>query len=113
TLSGIGPVYFLPASTYESPTVPNAPPQSGMICIGGDPSLTQTITFSVPVRDALVAVVALNETWMLDTTPTLLSSGPDALPFDVAGAMHTPTLAGTTVSGVDSNGVLEFPGAIT
>lgn len=113
TLSGVGPVTLLPATTYESVTVPNAPPQSGMISIWGVPSLTQTIAFSVPVRDALIAVVALNETWTLGAPPTLLSSGPNALPVNVPGAMNTPTISGTTLSGVDANGVVEFPGAVT
>jgi hypothetical protein len=113
TVSGVGPVTFLPATTYESATVPNPPPSSGMMAIWGVPSLTQTITFSVPVRDALIAVVALNETWTLSAPPTLLSSGPNALPFNVPGAMNTPTLSGTTLSGVDGNGVLELPGAVT
>jgi hypothetical protein len=113
TLSGVGPVTFLPATTYESMTVPNAPPQSGMISIWGVPTLTQTIAFSVPVRDVLVAVVALNETWTLGAPPTLLSSGPNALPVNVPGAMNMPTISGTTLSGVDANGVVEFPGAVT
>lgn len=113
TGSGVGPVYFLPAATYESATVPNAPPQSGMITIWGSPSLTQTIAFSVPVRDALVAVVALNETWTFGAPPILLSSGPDALAFNIPGATNAPTVSGNTVSGMDSNGVLEFPGVVT
>ncbi len=113
TGSGVGPVTFTPAATYESATVPNAPPPAGMITIWGVPTLTQTITFSVPVRDALIAVVALNETWTLSAPPTLLSSGPDGLLFNVPGATNTPTIAGDTVSGTDSSGVLEFPGAVT
>jgi hypothetical protein len=113
TLSGVGPVTFLPATTYESATVPNAPPPAGMVAIWGVPTLTQTISFSVPVRDVLVAVVALNETWTLGATPTLLSSGPNALPVNVPGAMNTPTISGNTLSGVDANGVVEFPGAVT
>jgi hypothetical protein len=113
TLSGVGPVTFLPATTYESATVPNAPPPAGMMAIWGVPTLTQTIRFSVPVRDLLVAVVALNETWTLSAPPTLLSSGPNALPFNVAGAVNTPAISGNTLSGVDGNGVVEFPGAVT
>jgi hypothetical protein len=113
TPSGVGNVTFLPATTYESATVPNAPPSTGMITIWGVPSLTQTISFSVPVRDPLLAFVALNETWSLSSSPMLLSSGPNALLFNVFGSMVTPTLSGTTMSGVDASGVIEFPGTFT
>jgi hypothetical protein len=112
TLSGVGQVTFLPASTYESATVPNAPPPTGMMTVWGSPTLTQKVEFSVPVRGVLIAFVALNETWSLSASPTLLSSGPNTL-LNVLGAMNAPTLSGNTMSGVDANGVIEIPGVVS
>jgi hypothetical protein len=51
TVTALGAVSFVPASTFLSPTVGNIPPATGMIVLGGSAMLTQTITFSAPVTD--------------------------------------------------------------
>jgi hypothetical protein len=84
-----------------------------MMAVWGNPSLTQTITFSAPVHGVLVAFVALNEFWTLSVPPALLSSGPSSLPLGVLGAMNAPSISGNSLSGVDANGVVELPGTLT
>jgi hypothetical protein len=109
----IGVATFTPESTYTSSTVTNAPPPSGMISINGDAMLTQTLTFSTPVRDPLIAVMSLGNyviagTWELDATPIVLSTGPG-----IADQNGTLTVSGNTLSGAEGYGVVELPGTFS
>jgi hypothetical protein len=105
-----------PITSYTSATVKNGPPNAGIIALSGAGELTQTITFSAPVRDPLVAVwsigfgsLGIPATWEFDTPPAVLSVGPSATwPF---GSKLTVT--GNSVTGNEGNGVLQFFGTFT
>ena len=112
TLSFVGPVLFLPESTYVGPAIPNPPPQTGMITIWDVTSMSQTITFSASVRDPLIAVVALQETWTFDVSPTVLTSGPNQLPYPLP-LPSSLTVSGNDMSGAVGNGVVELRGTFT
>jgi hypothetical protein len=115
TLSGAGPVTFSPASTFMSATVGDAPPPTGMIAVSGTGMITQTITFSVPVQDPLIAVLGLGNPQGgkleldFNATPTILSSGS----FVVSGitSSGTLTVSGQGLTGVNGAGVIQFTGA--
>lgn len=101
-------VTFTPPSTFTSETIPNAPPETGMICINGSSQLTQTLTFSEPVRDPLIAVISMGSstfgmTWDFGAPVVLRSSGPGVLP-------GTLEVSGTTLTGAEGNGVVELQG---
>jgi hypothetical protein len=109
----IGVVTFTPVSTFQSSTVTNAPPPSGMLSLSGDAMLTQTIRFSVPVRDPLIAVMSLGNfvvasTWKFDAMPVVLSTGPG-----IANQNGTLTASGQLLTGAEGNGVVQFSGTFT
>jgi hypothetical protein len=108
--------HWAPASTYTSPTVTNGPPDAGMLAVSGGAGLTETITFSTPARDPVIAIwsvgfgsLGLSSTWTFDAAPKLLSSGPSSSwPF------VTPiTISGNSVTCTEGNGVLGFTGTFT
>jgi hypothetical protein len=109
----VGVATFTPESTYQSGTVTNAPPPSGMIVLAGDPMLTQTITFSAPVRDPLIGVMSLGNfgmaaQWTFDAAPVVLSTGPG-----IANQNGTLTVSGNTLTGVEGYGVVELAGTFS
>jgi hypothetical protein len=111
--SGPYTVTFTPESTYLSDSVADGPPPSGMIGVYGDAQLTQTITFSKPVRDPLIAVISLGNastpcTWTFDAKPAVLSKGPGLL--DQNGSLSA---SGRALTGVEGNGVVQFSGTFT
>jgi hypothetical protein len=118
TLSGWGAVQFAPASTFESATVGNAPPPTGMIALSGTASATQTLTFSEAVKDPLVAVLSgASLQFDFDATPTLLSSGGFVLggtaTFAGGITVSGQTLTTAAGTGSDGAGVVEFVGTFT
>jgi hypothetical protein len=107
---------WAPASTYTSATVKNGPPNAGMLAVSGGAKLTQTITFSEPVRDPVIAIwsvgfgsLGIASTWTFAAVPTVLSSGPStSWPF------VTPfTVSGNSLTCTEGNGVLGFAGVYT
>jgi hypothetical protein len=77
--------------------------------------ITQTFTFSTPVRDPLVAVwsvgfAALGAPMVLefDSEPSLLSTGISA--YFVSGMLE---VSGRRLTGIEGNGVLQFKGTFT
>ena len=108
----LGVVTFDPMSTYVSATVADGPSPSGMIEVSGS-TLTQTITFSAPVRDPLLAVITLGDyyqttTWTFDATPRVLSTGPG-----IVNMNGTLTASGQDLVGGEGNGVVQFSGTFT
>jgi hypothetical protein len=117
TLSGVGPVTFAPPSTFLSATVANAPPPTGMIALAGTGMVAQTITFSTPVLNPLIAVLGVGNPlggsleFDFDATPRILSTGP----YVVTGITTNGTLAvsGQSLTGSEGTGVVEFAGTFT
>ena len=112
TLSGWGPVTFTPTSTFESATVGNAPPPTGMIAVTGTGSGKQTITFSEPVKDPLVAVLSgATLEFDFDAAAMVLSTGS----YLLGGISMGGTLAasGQTMTVAGGAGVVELPGTFS
>jgi hypothetical protein len=106
---------FVPQETYLSAMVDNAPPNGGMVAWSGESALTQTITFSKPVHNPVIAVWSVgfgslgqSMTLEFEQTPTLLSVGTSNyfLPPDL-------TVSGKRAQGIEGNGVLQFEGTFT
>ena len=92
----------------------NAPPPGfGAIqLIGGAGTGTDTITFSAPVNDPVIAIWSLGSQppnsdihaqLVFDLTPTIVAGGPST---EYAG--QAITLSGNTVTGFEGNGTIEF-----
>lgn len=67
----------------------------------------------MPVRDPLIAVVALYETWSFDATPTVLSNGPNELPYILGAPPFVLKQSGKDLIGTSSNGVVQLTGTFT
>jgi hypothetical protein len=110
---------FTPSSTFTSPTVSDAPPGPGMLEVSGGPAQTDTVTFSEPVTNPVVAIYKLGTGYASETASmffnapvTILSSGLNGDgPMYFGNEMLLPVDGG--VSGVGSNGVVELEGKFT
>jgi hypothetical protein len=105
---------FIPAATFTSATVPNAPPGPSMIEVAG--ANPATLTFSSNVTDPLVAIYSLGTGYanqasslLVDASLRVLSSGPNAGGVGYWGDGGL-TLVEGGVSGIDGNGVVELEG---
>jgi PEP-CTERM motif len=105
---------FTPASSFTGSGVPNAPPQTGGILqlTGGPQTRTETITFSSPVTDPVMAIWSLGsaktnaEFVFTQNEPfSIVAGGPSA--EHGGGAL---TLIPDGVSGMEGNGTLVFKG---
>jgi hypothetical protein len=114
TQTTVGTDYFTPASAYTSATVPSAPPGPGLAEINGGSTTPDTIAFSAPVTDPLVAVVSLGTGYLAMTVTlsfnapcTVLSYGPDPYVPTGTGAL---TASDGGVSGIEGSGVVQLKG---
>ena len=113
TGSGFGP--WTPQSTYQSATVTNAPGIPDYIRVGeGGDAFTQTLTFSQPVTNPVLAIVSLGTPssattqWTFDAPFSVLSSGVGA--FGGGGPGSFAALAGNVLQGKEGNGTIQFNG---
>lgn len=116
-LSGSGGTNpWIPTSTYTSAAVPNAPTDDAIIEVsaGG----TNTLTFTTPVTGLIFDVFSLGG-GRTDTTYdfgsssfTVLSCGPNAY-FGGGCFAQGVGSTGTTLSGVEANGMIEFSGTLS
>ena len=105
------------SSTYTSvPEVDNAPPDSDIIRLtGGSNTGTQTITFSIPVVDPVMAILSMGQfsipvRYDFDTGVSfdILNVGPGH--FDGAGNGSLTELAGDVLEGREGHGLIQFNG---
>lgn len=110
-------VYQTPAGTFNGGNVGNAPPDgiSTIQLFGGNPNLVDTITFSTPVLNPVFAIWSLGQTgidasfnFIGSPTFTIQSGGPSA---QYSGISITQN--GSTVSGIEGNGTIQFQGTFT
>jgi len=102
-----------PESTYSGGTVDNAPPQSGgRIWLDGGTSTVDTITFSTPVVNPVMAIWSLGDSVTQasfvfdDNEPfTIQSGGPD-----IVYGGSTILASGNTVYGSEVYGTIQFQG---
>ncbi len=109
---GTGTNYFYPATPYVSSIVPNAPTAAEMIALSRT-SQVNTITFSQPVVDPVMAIVSMGRT----SLPVLYAFNAD---FDVIsvgpgywGNGTLTELAGNVLEGREGHGVIRFNGTIS
>ena len=114
-----GTDYFLPASTFLSPTIGNAPSGMTVIEAAGSSSTPDTLTFSQPVTNPVVAIYDLGVSFantasliVFDAPFTILSSGPNTSGAGYWGNGQLVVAEGG-VSGVGGNGVVELEGTFT
>jgi hypothetical protein len=117
-LNGTGTNYFQPATTFTAPpTVDNAPP-SDIIAIDGT-ATTHTITFGAPVMDPIMEIVSLGEPGigtMYDfslapgQSMSIVNQGPSS---SFGGCNTCLSLSGTTLTGHEGDGILQFTGDFT
>ncbi|MGH7437718.1 MAG: hypothetical protein ACRENE_18730, partial [Polyangiaceae bacterium] len=110
---------FLPVSTFLSPTVGNAPSGTTMIEVAGSSSTPDSLTFSQPVTNPVVAIYDLGVSFantasviVFDAPFTILSSGPNTSGTGYWGNGQLVVAEGG-VSGVGGNGVVELEGTFT
>ncbi|MEX2264312.1 MAG: hypothetical protein WD696_20325 [Bryobacteraceae bacterium] len=105
-----GTNYWIPPDPYLSPFVDNAPPDPDIIAIKG--GLANTVTFSEPVLNPLLAIVSLNGPGFIfadDPALEVLSSGCGSQgcgTLQVVGGNQV-----STVGGAEGNGVVRLNGA--
>lgn len=105
-----------PASTFSGGTVSNPPPASdNSVQLTGGVSTTNTITFSSPVTDPVMAIWSLGAggasasfVFTASEPFTLEAGGPSA---EYGGS--SITVSGNTVSGAEGNGVIQFNGTFS
>ena len=105
-----------PATTWQGGPVTNAPPgNSGIQLTGGNPDVVDTLTFSTPVLNPVLAIVSLgrlesNASFIFGPTPTftVLGGGPSS---NWGGGPLSSS--GSTVFGNEGNGLVMFNGLVS
>ncbi|HLX72764.1 MAG TPA: LamG-like jellyroll fold domain-containing protein [Verrucomicrobiae bacterium] len=110
--NGPGIDYYTPVSTYTNSAVPN-PPLTGMITLVGPDTNVDTITFSSPVTNPIIAIVSMGGvgdpvSFNFTNSFTILTSGPGWWATGAALAAD-----GDTLEGNDSDGLIQFTGTFS
>jgi hypothetical protein len=110
--SGAGTNYWNPNTAYLSSAVENAPPDSDIIALIG-PSTLNTISFSVPVADPVLAILSLGRPsigtdYVFDAPFTIVSNGPGFW-----GNGPLTNIGGNTLRGNEGHGVIQFSGTFS
>lgn len=115
TLTTNFPSYNPDSSFADGVIVDNAPvAANNMRTLVGGSNAINTIAFSTPVIDPVMAIWSLGQPRIpasfvfSDATPMLVAGGPNA---EYGGS--TISVAGNTVSGVEGNGTVQFLGTYT
>ena len=112
-----GNTSWLPASTFSGGNVSNgpAPNRDNITLTGGTGTGVNTITFSSPVTNPVMAIWSLGAGGapasfvFLPTEPFTIQSGGPSVEFGGSSI----TAAGNTVNGVEGNGTIQFNGTFT
>jgi hypothetical protein len=111
---------FTPGATFTSATVPDPPPGPGMIEVSGGSTQTDTLTFSEPVTNPVIAIYNLG-TAFAEESASLVFSAPFAVLSSGLNAAGGGSYWGNEVfvvvdggvSGVGANGVVELEGTFS
>lgn len=112
-----GTNFWNPATPYLSGLVSNAPPASDIVAlVGGSSVLVNTIRFSAPVVDPLMAIVSLGApsivvTYGFDAPFDVISSGQGYWGGNPAGSLFEDS--GNVLRGIEGHGVIQFKGTFT
>jgi len=107
---------WAPSSSYTGGDVGNAPPQANnAVKLEGGSGITETITFSSPIVNPVMAIWSLGQSndptyfdFSSGQTFNIVAGGPSA---EYGGG--TITRSGQNVQGVEGNGVIEFDGTFS
>lgn len=106
---------WVPTSTYTSATVPNAPTDGAIIAINDNGP--DSLTFTTPVTGLIMDVFSLgggstDTTYTFNEAFTVLSCGANAY---YGGGCFDQSVGstGTTLSGIEANGTIEFTGDVS
>jgi hypothetical protein len=105
---------WAPSASFAGGTVTTGPASVGdVITLNGGFTGTHTITFATPVVDPVFAIWSLGQpglaaSFTFDAAPTLQAGGPNA-----SFGGQSITVSGSTVSGFEGNGVLQFNGSFS
>lgn len=99
---------------YTNATVSNAPSSTDMIAISGDGRTINTVTFSTPATNLVMAIISLGQ-------PNVLTEYHFSTPFTVlsegSGWWGGPGLlnnvGGNVLQGVEGDGIIQFSGAVS
>src|SRR5277367_5885477 len=107
---------WTPASTFTGGPVGNAPPNAPSVQLegttAGTPVINESITFSSPVVDPVIAIWSLGQTGepasfdfsSKESQPFILLGGGPSTEFNGSAL----TSSGSVVSGAEGNGLVEF-----
>jgi MYXO-CTERM domain-containing protein len=109
---GNGANYWLPAGTYESAAVENAPPTSDILQLAGGENETYTVNLSEPIVDPIMAIVSLGAagapiTYNFDSPFTIVSQGTDQWGGTSTSLVQQPN---NVLQGEEGSGVIQFIG---
>src|SRR5215470_12220175 len=111
-----GGVSWAPASTFSGGSISNAPPFHDIITLqGGTGTGTNTITFSTPVVDPVMAIWSLGSgaapaSFVFSASePFTIQSGGPSVEFGGSSI----TKAGNVVNGAEGNGTIRFSGTFS
>jgi hypothetical protein len=103
---------WTPTSSYaDGAIVNNAPiPSNGIMQLDGGTDALNTLSFSTPVTDPVIAIWSLGAggtpaSFVFGATPTFVAGGPSA---EFGGSAIT--VSGNVVSGAEGNGTVQFLG---
>lgn len=104
--------FWVPASTYQSAQVENAPPSSDLIQLAGGDDDTYTVTLSEPIVDPIMAIVSLGAggaptTYNFDSPFTIVSQGTDPWGGSDTALVQLPD---NVLQGSEGSGVIQFIG---
>lgn len=113
-----GTNYWNPAGPYISSAIPNAPPTSDIITLDLG-SITNTLTFSTPLLNPVMALVSLGRpgnfavSYDFDTPFTLLSQGNGYWNIVTGQPGSLATLPGDVLVGIEGHGAIQFNGEVS
>ena len=113
----VGTNYWIPDDPYISSTVHNAPSTAEILIQQGGPGvITNTLTFSAPVLNPVLALVSLGRTnlpveYSFDGDVTILSSGQGFWGGDPNGSLFEDP--GNVIRGHEGHGTIQFNGTFS
>ncbi len=108
--------YWIPATPYVNSFINNPPPNADIIALIGGNAISNTITFSEPVNNPVLAIVSLGKEnsearYEFNTPFTILSS--DIGFFGGSDTALSKSLAGNVLKGKQGHGSIQFSDLIS
>jgi len=114
-----GTNYWVPGTPYISATVDNAPPASDIITLAGGTGIVNTLAFSVPLVNPVMAVVSMGRPgtyfvdYDFDTPFSILSQGNGYWNIQTGQPGSLVSLPGDVLRGIEGHGLIQFNGTVS